>query len=97
MNYIKKLLNGEKVEWKQLSELGHFYGGLTGKNKNDFSEGNAKYITYVNVFKNPAVNFEISDFVKIGENENQKKIQYGDVLFTGSSENLEWTALPKNF
>ena len=86
MNYIENLLKGQKVEWKTLGELGEFYGGLTGKNKNDFSEGNAKYVTYVNVFKNPALNFDINDFVKINESENQNKIQYGDILFTGSSE-----------
>ncbi|VDH05118.1 restriction endonuclease subunit S [Bergeyella zoohelcum] len=86
MNYIENLLQGQKVEWKTLGELGEFYGGLTGKNKNDFSEGNAKYVTYVNVFKNPALNFDINDFVKINKSENQNKIQYGDILFTGSSE-----------
>ena len=67
MNYIENLLQGQKVKWKTLGELGEFYGGLTGKNKNDFSEGNAKYVTYVNVFKNPALNFDINDFVKINE------------------------------
>lgn len=38
------------------------------------------------IFSNIAVNIDIKDFVKIGEKENQRKIQYGDVLFTGSSE-----------
>jgi hypothetical protein len=69
--------------------LGAFYGGLTGKNKNDFSNGNAKFISYMNVFSNIATNFKVNDFVKIGESENQNTIQYGDILFTGSSESLE--------
>jgi len=77
------------VEFKSLSELGCLYGGLTGKNKNDFSNGNAKFITYMNVFSNIAVNINITDFVKIGENENQNKVELGDVLFTGSSETPE--------
>jgi len=40
----------EGVTHKTLGELGEFYGGLTGKSKQDFSDGNAKFITYVNVF-----------------------------------------------
>lgn len=32
------------VEYKTLGELGEFYGGLTGKSKNDFVDGNAKFI-----------------------------------------------------
>jgi type I restriction enzyme S subunit len=89
MNKIEKLIqqycpNG--VEFKALGELGNFYGGLTGKNKNDFTGGNAKFITYMNVFSNIVVNTDIDTFVKIGENENQNKVEYGDVLFTGSSE-----------
>lgn len=69
--------------------MGAFYGGLTGKSKNDFSNGNAKFISYMNVFSNIATNFKVNDFVKIGESENQNTIQYGDILFTGSSESLE--------
>jgi len=38
------------VEYKKLGELGIFYGGLTGKSKTDFQNGNAKFITYMNVY-----------------------------------------------
>lgn len=34
------------VEYKTLGELGSFYGGITGKSKDDFINGNAKFITY---------------------------------------------------
>ena len=78
-----------KIQYKTLGEVGVFYGGLTGKNKNDFLEGNAKFISYMNVFSNIATNLEEDNLVKIGENEKQNKIQYGDILFTGSSESLE--------
>lgn len=78
-----------KIQYKTLGEVGVFYGGLTGKNKNDFLEGNAKFISYMNVFSNIATNLEEDNFVKVGENEKQNKIQYGDILFTGSSESLE--------
>lgn len=76
----------EGVEFKELGKLGDFYGGLTGKSKDDFSNGNAKFITYVNIYNNIAVDTSANNFVKISENENQNKIEYGDVIFTGSSE-----------
>jgi type I restriction enzyme S subunit len=40
----------------------------------------------MNVYSNIAINTNINDFVRIGENENQNRVEYGDVLFTGSSE-----------
>ncbi len=63
-----------------------FYGGLHGKTKEDFTDGNAKFITYMNVYSNIAIKTDITDLVKIGNNENQNTVEYGDVLFTGSSE-----------
>lgn len=89
MNKISELLkevcpNG--VKKYPLSELGSFYGGLTGKSKEDFKDGNAKFISYMNVFTNPALRIDVSDKVRILEGEKQNTIQYGDVLFTGSSE-----------
>lgn len=75
------------VQFKQLGELGTLYGGLTGKSKNDFKDGNARFITYMNVFSNIEVDTNSDYFVKIGENERQRTLQKGDVLFTGSSEN----------
>lgn len=69
-----------------MSEIGDFYGGLSGKSKSDFENGNSKYVTYMNVYKNLALNTHTTDMVKIYEGERQTVIQYGDVLFTGSSE-----------
>ena len=74
------------VEFKSLGELGKFYGGLSGKSKEDFQDGNAKFITYMNVFSNIALEIDVEDTVKIGPKEKQNVIEYGDVLFTGSSE-----------
>ena len=74
------------VEWKPLSELGDFYSGLTGKTKEDFRDGNAKFITYVNIFNNPSLKTDVEERVKIVPGEKQNTIQYGDILFTGSSE-----------
>lgn len=74
------------VEYKKLEDLGIFYGGLTGKAKSDFSNGNAKFISYMNVYSNIAVDLTTSDRVKISEGEKQNTVAFGDVLFTGSSE-----------
>ena len=77
------------VEYKTLGELGSFYGGLTGKSKEDFNNGNAKFISYMNVYSNLALDLNTSDTVVINENEKQNTIKVGDILFTGSSENTE--------
>lgn len=77
------------VGYKTLGELGEFYGGLTGKTKEDFKNGNAYFVTYKNIYSNPALSIDIEDKVKINANEKQNTVQYGDVLFTGSSETPE--------
>jgi len=86
LNKLIEELCPEGVEWKKLGDIGSFYGGLTGKSKKDFGNGNAKFITYMNVYSNPALNPETTDTVQISEGEKQNKVQYGDILFTGSSE-----------
>lgn len=86
MSKIDELLKNEKVEWKKLGEIGQIYGGITGRKKEDFVDGNAKFITYKNVYSNPATELNVEDKVRIGKHENQRKLKYGDILFTGSSE-----------
>lgn len=89
MSKLKELIDRlcpDGVEFKPLGELGTFFGGLTGKSKDDFKDGNAKFITYVNIYSNPALNIDVTDFVKVDEKEKQNRIQKGDILFTGSSE-----------
>ena len=74
------------VEYITLGELGTFYGGITGKSKDDFKDGNAKFITYKNVYSNPALILDVPDRVRISDDENQRTLEYGDIIFTGSSE-----------
>ena len=89
---IEKLCpNG--VEYKTLDELGNFLSGLTGKAKNDFKAGNANFITYMNVYKNPNINLYDREKVKIYPNEKQNKLEYCDVIFTGSSETQDECAI----
>ena len=54
--------------------------------KDDFKDGNAVFITYMNVFSNIELKTDVTDRVRVGEKEKQNTVQYGDVLFTGSSE-----------
>lgn len=74
------------VEYKKLGEIGKFYGGIIGKSKEDFKDGNSKFITYKNIYNNLSLNLDVDDTVKINENENQRTLEYGDIIFTGSSE-----------
>lgn len=78
----------EYPEWqlKNLNELGETFTGLSGKTKDDFGYGDGLFITYMNVFKNTIAKSDMVEKVKIEANENQNKVQYGDILFTTSSE-----------
>ena len=87
--YLERLLEGEAVEWKTLGEVAELYTGLSGKNKEHFKKGNAPYVTYKNIFENLAVDSSILEMVSIEADERQHSIKYGDILITGSSENIE--------
>ncbi len=82
-------------EWEEkiLDEEGFFYGGLTGKNKDDFEKGSSKFITYMNVYKNTFANQDMMGTVNVGITEKQNKVLYGDILFTQSSETVEEVGL----
>ncbi|STO54668.1 type I restriction-modification system [Canicola haemoglobinophilus] len=86
---ILKMIEQAEVEWKPLGEVAEIYGGLTGKTKNDFENGNAKYLTYKNIFGNIEVEPNNLETVKVSDNERQHQVKYGDILFTGSSEIAE--------
>ena len=92
MPFIERLLDGAEVEWKPLGEVADIYGGLTGKSKSDFEHGNALFVSYKNIYNNYEVNSQELSKVKVSETEQQHKIEYGDILFTGSSETAEEVA-----
>ena len=89
MSYLEKLLQGVEVEWKTLGDICEIFGGLTGKSKADFENGNAKYVPYKNIFYNIEVDFDKLEKVRVLSSENQYEVKYGDVLFTASSEIAE--------
>lgn len=73
-------------DWEQhkLGDLGHTYGGLSGKTKQDFGHGDARFVTYMNVFSNPIGDPCMVDSIEI--DDRQSRVRKGDVLFTTSSE-----------
>ena len=78
-------------EWgeKKLGDIGDTYNGLTGKSKEDFDNGNAKFITFLNVLKNVVVDTNILGIVNVKDGEKQNRVQCGDMLFNTSSETPE--------
>ena len=73
-------------DWEQrkLGEIGNTFTGLSGKTKEDFGHGEAKFVTYMNVFSNPIAQFNKTEPIEIDNKQNQ--VEYGDVFFTTSSE-----------
>ena len=72
-------------ERRKLGECGETYAGLSGKSKNDFGHGDAKFITYMNVFSNPIIEID-GGLERIEIDQKQNQVQHGDVFFTTSSE-----------
>lgn len=81
------------VHWAPMGELGLIFGGLTGKSKADFSDGNARFVSYVNVFNNMTVDLTAEDSVLVAPGERQRALRRGDILFTGSSESAADVAM----
>ena len=67
------------------ANLGTSYSGLTGKSAQDFGSGKP-FITYLNVYSNNVINENDFQYVAIKGGEKQNVVEYGDVLFTLSSE-----------
>ena len=70
------------------AELGTSYSGLSGKSAQDFGSGKP-FITYLNVYSNNVINENEFQYVAIKDDEKQNFAEYGDVLFTLSSETPE--------
>ncbi|MGC4604492.1 restriction endonuclease subunit S [Enterococcus faecium] len=77
----------EDWEQRKLGGIGKTYTGLTGKSKEDFGHGDAKFVTYMNVFQNPKATLEQLENVEIDPRQNE--VKKGDVFFTTSSETPE--------
>ena len=85
-NVPKIRFKGFTDDWEQrkLGEIGNTFTGLSGKTKEDFGHGEAKFVTYMNVFSNPIAQLNKTEPIEIDNKQNQ--VEYGDVFFTTSSE-----------
>ena len=77
----------------RLRDIGRAYGGLTAKTKADFGQGNASFVTFVEVIGNARLRGHSLDRVRVAKAERQNRVMRGDLLFNGSSETPEEVAL----
>ncbi len=84
----RKRLKGFNQAWQKvkLGDIGITISGLVGKTKQDFINGNAKYITFLNVLNNVIIDTSILENVKIYPNEKQNSFKKYDLFFNTSSE-----------
>lgn len=66
----KTVFENVASDWQSfnLGDVGTFYNGLTGKGKEDFGNGESKYITYMNVYKNPISTMTMCERVNVSDN-----------------------------
>jgi type I restriction enzyme S subunit len=74
-------------EQRKLGDIGTTFTGLSGKSKEDFGHGDARFVTYMNVFTNPISSQDMTENVEIDSRQNE--VKYGDIFFTTSSETPE--------
>jgi len=100
-SFLQKMFpkNGEKIpeirfpefsgDWEQrkLGDMGSTFTGLSGKCKDDFDHGDAKYIPYINIYSNEKI--DLNNLKSIEIDQKQNAVQLGDVFFTTSSETPE--------
>jgi len=77
----------EPWEMQNLGDIGTTFTGLSGKSKCDFGHGQARFVTYMNVFSNPISCANDLGLIEIDNKQNS--VRYGDVFFTTSSETPE--------
>lgn len=78
-------------EWEKVivGNMGTTYSGLSGKTKEDFGKGSARFITFLNVLTNAKIDTSILEPVNVVEGERQNEVKKGDLLFNTSSETPE--------
>jgi type I restriction enzyme S subunit len=91
----KRRLPGFSGKWetKRLEEIGSTYSGLTGKTKSDFGNGDAHYVTFMNVMSNVVIDCATFERVNVVASESQNLVRKNDILFNGSSETPEEVAM----
>lgn len=77
----------------RLKDLGYLYSGLSGKSGDDFNQdenpNNKGFIPFTNIANNIYLKKDHLGTVVVYDNENQNKVQKGDIFFLMSSEGYE--------
>lgn len=77
----------------RLKDMGYMYGGLTGKSGDDFRCDDLTmtkpYIPYTNILNHAVIDNDNFHYVIMGDDENQNRVESGDLLFLMSSEDYE--------
>ena len=81
----------EDWEQRKLADIGGTYTGLSGKKASDFGHGDARFVTYMNIYKNTVATLSGTELIEI--DAKQHEVKYGDVFFTTSSETPEEVAM----
>ena len=72
-------VKNEKFRTIELNQIGYTYNGLSSMNSSNFTGGNKKYITFLNILNNPVVKEEL--FEKFHCDNIQNKVRKGDLFF----------------
>jgi type I restriction enzyme S subunit len=82
---------GFEGEWGKVlvGKMGTTYSGLSGKTKDDFGIGEARFVTFLNVLTNAIIDTTLLEAVNVFEGEHQNEVRKGDLLFNTSSETPE--------
>ena len=89
MGFMEKLLDGVRVEWLRLGEIGELVRG-NGLPKTDFTENGVPAIHYGQIYTYYGTHTsETISFVSSETARKLSKVNYGDVVITNTSENLE--------
>ena len=88
-NFLEKLLDGVEVEWTALGEVAELVRG-SGLPKSDFTESGIPAIHYGQIYTYYGLStISTKSFVSSETAEKLKKVNWGDVVITNTSENLE--------
>ncbi len=88
-------LPGFGKEWQinEVRSIGFLYGGLIGKAKGDFGQGNARYVTFLSILQDTILDTKHTDYVHVAPTESQNAVMKGDLLFNGTSETPDEIAI----
>lgn len=88
-DFMGELLDGVEVEWKALGEVGELVRG-NGLPKTDFTEFGVPAIHYGQIYTYYGLSTTTTkSFVSPETAEKLRKVNYGDVVITNTSENLD--------